>query len=408
MVTMDMLSYAFPYTCCCHRYCRELQGLVTEGRGVIAQTIHRNQELIYANASTLQGALQDLEAQAKTSLRQQLDHIHAEFDTSASLLSVLEQVALADSELVTILGNASAAPNTNNEVAKKGREAKKTASDPLVPEAVSKKVLFQAVGSNTADYQMLTSSISPVVSGAHATEAAATKKKGGRHAGTVPCVEGDKNARAGLDQLEIARLYKIVTQPALGFGSSAAGICEFSSICQACASQRALILCYTQRRRVRLSRCSRTAPPRTSACSRYCLRSSCSWYWPRAGRRWTARPCSVPTQVFVTFWQYCSHVRANVFQFRKDMISSLYGSIGTNMNQTLPEEYASVLQADGIDDNTLLHIKNTHEGTSLNGPAQGRKGAGTGGGGAAGITSNATRLSKLQAAMASKLYLVVW
>jgi hypothetical protein len=89
------------------------------------------------------------------------------------------------------------------------------------------------------------------------------------------------------------------------------------------------------------------------------------------------------------------------------MISSMYGSIGVNMNQTLPEEYASVLQADGIDDNTLLHIKNTHEGTSLNGPGQGRKGAGTAAG-AAGITSNATRLSKLQAAMASKLYLVVW
>jgi hypothetical protein len=220
------------------RYCRELQGLVTEGRGVIAQTIHRNQELIYANASTLQGALQDLEAHAKTSLRQQLDHIHAEFDTSASLLSVLEQVALADSELVTILCNASAAPNTNSEVVRKGREAKKTAPDPLVHEVASKKVLFQAVGSNTADYQMLTSSISPAVSSAaHATEAIATKKKGGRHAAPVASVEGDKNSRAGLDQLEIVRLYKIVTQPALGFGSSAAGICEFSFIYQACASQ---------------------------------------------------------------------------------------------------------------------------------------------------------------------------
>jgi hypothetical protein len=220
------------------RYCRELQGLVSEGRGVIAQTIHRNQELIYANASTLQGALQDLEAQAKTALRQQLDHIHAEFDTSASLLSVLEQVALADSELVTILCNACAAPNTNNEVVKKGREAKKTTSDALVHEVASKKVLFQAVGSNSADYQMLTSSISPAVSSAaHATEAVATKKKGGRHAAAVSSVEGDKSGRAGLDQLEIARLYKIVTQPALGFGSSAAGKRGFSITCRAFASQ---------------------------------------------------------------------------------------------------------------------------------------------------------------------------
>lgn len=91
-----------------------------------------------------------------------------------------------------------------------------------------------------------------------------------------------------------------------------------------------------------------------------------------------------------------------------DMVATLYGAAGVTMNQTLPEEYTSVLQADGIDDNTLLHIKNTHEGTSLNAPAQGRKGASSGSNAGAGTTSNAARLGKLQAALGAKLYLLVW
>jgi hypothetical protein len=94
-----------------------------------------------------------------------------------------------------------------------------------------------------------------------------------------------------------------------------------------------------------------------------------------------------------------------------DTITTLYGTVGMTMNQTLPEEYLSVLQAESVDDNTLLHIKNTHEGTSLN-PGGGRKGAAAGGttgaGGAAGATSNAAKLSKLHAALSAKLYLLVW
>jgi hypothetical protein len=100
------------------------------------------------------------------------------------------------------------------------------------------------------------------------------------------------------------------------------------------------------------------------------------------------------------------------------MIATLYGTVGVNMNQALPEEYASVLQAECIDDNTLLHIKNTHEGSSLNnssGNAAGRRGAAAAGGGTSGApaapaggTSNAAKLTKLQAALGSKLYLIVW
>ena len=54
-----------------------------------------------------------------------------------------------------------------------------------------------------------------------------------------------------------------------------------------------------------------------------------------------------------------------------DIIATLYGSVNIHMNHTLPEEYASVLQADGVDDNALLHMKNSTEGTSLNTRADG-------------------------------------
>lgn len=46
---------------------RELQGLVSEGRGVIAHQVQRNQQLLSANAATLTRNLEDLEAQAKVS-----------------------------------------------------------------------------------------------------------------------------------------------------------------------------------------------------------------------------------------------------------------------------------------------------------------------------------------------------
>ena len=81
-----------------------------------------------------------------------------------------------------------------------------------------------------------------------------------------------------------------------------------------------------------------------------------------------------------------------------DMVATLYGSIGVNMNQTLPEEYVSVLQAECIDDNTLLHVKNSHDGTSLN-TSKGSYQSGK---------TNAAKLIKLQAALSTKLYLIVW
>ena len=92
-----------------------------------------------------------------------------------------------------------------------------------------------------------------------------------------------------------------------------------------------------------------------------------------------------------------------------DVVATLYGTVGVNMTQTLPEEYASVLQAEGIDDNALLHMKHGLDGTG--GGGGGGLGAGVGRGGkksgAAG-TSNGAKLMRLQAALGSKLFLLVW
>lgn len=84
------------------------------------------------------------------------------------------------------------------------------------------------------------------------------------------------------------------------------------------------------------------------------------------------------------------------------MVATLYGTVGVNMTQTLPEEYTSVLQAEGIDDNALLHLKHGLDNGS--GAAGGKGGKNRGASG----TSNAAKLQRLQAAMNSKLFLLVW
>lgn len=84
------------------------------------------------------------------------------------------------------------------------------------------------------------------------------------------------------------------------------------------------------------------------------------------------------------------------------MVATLYGTVGVNMTQTLPEEYTSVLQADGIDDNALLHLKHGLDGGGNGGGGKGGKKGGSSG------TSNAAKLVRLQTALGSKLFLLIW
>lgn len=198
--------------------CRELQGLVSEGRGVIAHQVGRSQQLVAANSRTVTTALEELELQAKIALRDQLDLVHQEFDIASSLLSVLEQVALADSEVVSVLCDAQATTAVGSSAVAGGDTTKKGVSKAVAPLS-PRKVLFQAISNNTADFQMLSQFITPPTPGESVGN---NKKKAGRNAAAPVNTEGDyKSIRGNLDRLEVARLYKIALSPLLGY--SAAG-----------------------------------------------------------------------------------------------------------------------------------------------------------------------------------------
>lgn len=182
---------------------------------MISHTVARSQQLLTANSHALASSLQELEVQAKVALKEQLDCIHSEFDASAALLSVLEQVALADSELVSILCDAAGGAGDSAP----GKKGKKAITD-ATAENGPKRILFQSISNNTADYQMVSSVISPTP--AMADAGVNPKKKAARNANAAAGFEGDyAGVRRGLEKLEIARLYKIVQHPALGNGSTA-------------------------------------------------------------------------------------------------------------------------------------------------------------------------------------------
>lgn len=193
---------------------------MNEGRGVIASQVHRSQQLITSNSRVVTTALEELELQAKIALRDQLDLVHQEFDIASSLLSVLEQVALADSEIITVLCDAqqstTSVPASSGDAKKAGARNKTSATDtPLGTN--QRKVLFQAISNNTADFQMLSQFIAPPT----AAEMGNNKKKAGRNGGAPASVEGDyKSIRGNLDRLEVARLYKVVLSPLLGYSAA--------------------------------------------------------------------------------------------------------------------------------------------------------------------------------------------
>lgn len=171
-------------------------------------------------------------------LRDQLDGIHEEFDSSAALLSVLEQVTLADSEVVNILcdvsnssnGGSNSHPHEASEGKNKknrSRDAKNTQSNTNLHIGTNssegvRKVLFQAISNNTADFQMLSSYISPTyLPTVNTTQDVGKNKKIGKNANVVPTLEGEYKAVRDLDRLEVARLYKIALQPVLGYSQAA-------------------------------------------------------------------------------------------------------------------------------------------------------------------------------------------
>lgn len=155
-------------------------------------------------------------------LRDQLEGLHEEFDTSAALLSVLEQVALADSEVVGLLCEVSST-GAGSEGKKSGAKGKEKKGMLESGSSGERKILFQAISNNTADYQMVSSQISPSYATASTINNTNTNdvKKKSRTAPSVPTPDAEYKAVRGLDRLEVAKLYKIALFPVLGFSQAA-------------------------------------------------------------------------------------------------------------------------------------------------------------------------------------------
>ena len=190
---------------------RELQSLVAEGRDVIKTTVTHNQQLIAENNTTLLHTLTDLETQAKLALKEELNFIHTEFDNTASILSILEQIALADKEIVTVL--CTTASNTSNNNANN--------SDITINPSSSKRMLFQSISNNSADYQMIATLLSPN-STTDTTTSSPKKKSMKNTTSTTNMIDSNSTSISGnresLDRLELTRLYKLVLSPTLGYG----------------------------------------------------------------------------------------------------------------------------------------------------------------------------------------------
>jgi hypothetical protein len=198
---------------------RELQALVAEGRGVIASQVSRSSQLVLGHSRALGAALGELEQQAKLALRATAEAVHEEFDCVAAVLSVLEQVAAADSEVLAVLCSASASCSSGGgggtEASRKKSSSKSSSSGGSGCSV--RKVLFQSISNNTADFQMMSSMLAPSY-GVAGAEGAGPMKKRGQAAVKGYNFEAQYQAvRGDCARLEVAKLYKIILYPSLGF-----------------------------------------------------------------------------------------------------------------------------------------------------------------------------------------------
>jgi hypothetical protein len=196
---------------------------VAEGRGVIASQVSRSSQLVLGHSRALGAALGELEQHAKLALRATAEAVHEEFDCVASVLSVLEQVAAADSEVLAVLCGASAGASSSGggggtDASRKKSSSKSSNSSSSGGSGCSdRKVLFHSISSNTADFQMMSSMLAPSYGVAGAEGAGPTKKRGQAAAKGYNFEAQYQAVRGGCARLEVAKLYKIILYPSLGF-----------------------------------------------------------------------------------------------------------------------------------------------------------------------------------------------
>jgi hypothetical protein len=212
-----------------------LQGLVNEGRSVINKQITQNHNLLSSNTTTLSKQLTQLESQATEALKHNLDFIHNEFDISASLLYILDQVATADHEILTMLTEVTSNMNINH--AKQLLQSSSStapSSSSTVPSSSSssstsfnqvridatntinnQKIYFQNVSNNSADYQFIADLMNPaknisncsINNNNHVDDGVSTKNYNKNN------TTSSSSSRNNSQGFEIAKLYRIVIQP---------------------------------------------------------------------------------------------------------------------------------------------------------------------------------------------------
>jgi hypothetical protein len=235
---ISLSIYLFIHLCIyifiCLNSCRELQGLVNEGRSVINKQITQNHNLLSSNTTILSKQLSQLESQATEALKHNLDFIHNEFDISASLLYILDQVATADHEILTMLTEVTSNMNINH--AKQLLQSSSStapSSSSTVPSSSSsstsfnqvridatntmnnQKIYFQNVSNNSADYQFIADLMNPaknisngsINNNNHVDDGVSPKNYNKNN------TTSSSSSRNNSQGFEIAKLYRIVIQP---------------------------------------------------------------------------------------------------------------------------------------------------------------------------------------------------
>lgn len=147
---------------------RELQGLVSEGRSAIAKQANHTQQLMAGSAQTVSGQLGLLEAQAKHALREHLEEVHEEFDSAAALLSLAEQIAIAEAVIVNLLCDVSASAavastsgmngmigkNNKQTISSLDNSSSSSSGDMMKGAKKRCRIYFQTISHNAADFQM--------------------------------------------------------------------------------------------------------------------------------------------------------------------------------------------------------------------------------------------------------------
>ena len=161
-------------------------------------------------------------------MKHNLDFIHNEFDISASLLYILDQVATADHEILTMLTEVTSNMNINHakqllqsssSTAPSSSSSSSTSFNQVRIDATNtmnnQKIYFQNVSNNSVDHQFIADLMNPAKNSSngsinnnnHVDDGVSTKNYNKNNN------TSSSSSRYNSQGFEIAKLYRIVIQP---------------------------------------------------------------------------------------------------------------------------------------------------------------------------------------------------